>query len=211
MVNISNFKFNYKNVSFLILAGMAQGGCKFFDDPSGPLAPPFQATIDPKGETYSLLDLTQTKPVVVIFTKVNTVEGKKAIKFTEQLVSALGDSTQVLIIAPILPIDIVRWQDQFPAAAPILPDPDRKIGGNYRIKGTPTIVLIGNRARLLGQWDGITGDIVKDLNTRLIKEIDSKGWKKPISSITSVPPIKFSDDYYTGKTPELPKEKVILN
>ncbi len=203
---------NIKNRTFfsLVISCTLLGGCSFFAEPEGELAPPFQATIDPKGETYSLLDLTHYKPVIVLFTKVDTEQGKAAIKFTEKMIAQYGPDVQILIIAPIAPLDIMQWQDEFPSAAPILPDPDRSIGMKYQIKGNPSLVLVGSRCRLLGQWDGINPDIIADLESRMKIEIEKRGWKKTGSDLKNVPTFSLSGEYFEGRTPGLPPTRTII-
>lgn len=203
--------FKIRTAATIMVCGVGLAGCAFFADPVGEMAPPFQATIDAKGETYSLLDITHSKPVVVLFTKVETAEGKRAIKFTAELMKAFGDTVQVLVIAPIAPLEIVKWQDEFPTEAPILPDPDRKIGKAYKVKGTPSLVMVGHRGRLLAHYDGISPDIIADLEKRIAAETKLRSWKAPSKTVQNVPTFNLNQDYFIGRTPTAPVTKIMVD
>lgn len=138
---------------------VSQMGCMA---PSGPLAPPFQGKAN-DGTFASMLDLTKSGPLLVVFIHPDDPKWKEALAITQAVAENVEPRPQTLAVLAMPIAQFDEWRQMFDPPIRVIPDPDRRISSLYRAPVSPSWQRIGPRGTLLERFDGFSKDSVGKL------------------------------------------------
>lgn len=124
-------------------------GCQKSEPPLYPLATPFQG-LATDGKHYSMLVLSQGKPLVVAFFHAEHKESLEWVLAAQGWASQEKEWLGVLGVTTVPELDIPQWKMQHPDILPSIGDMDRRIMQNYNAQESVSLALIAGD----GTWRG---------------------------------------------------------
>jgi hypothetical protein len=104
-------------------------------------------TIDVPAEWY------QAKPyTLVLFTRASCGACQQAQPFLQQLIADVRAKGEVVVASPGLEPDLDR---EYARQLGVDPAHVRNVPAGLRVRATPTLVLVNQRGRILGAWEGV--------------------------------------------------------
>lgn len=172
-----------------VLAALGVAGAVFapavlqgeFYLPPGEKAPPIKG-IAHDGKTYSLADLTKSKPVFVVFWKERCPHNPRASALFNALAKAYEGKATLLGVVSATSDGAKAWAEQFALSYALLPDGDKAVIGAYKMRFSIGTVQVGSDGKIAKVFEGYGLDAMKQLNEAMaaaagvkLAEVDLSG------------------------------------
>ncbi len=153
-----------------IAAGIAVvmlSGCGVFGSPAGELAPPFSGMTG-DGEEVSMLDITRTRKMLVVFVHPDGKSGLAALEAAKKIQDEVGAGRLAVVGVVASPVNNFElWEAKHTPPVLVIPDPDRRTILTYKATISPTFQIIDVKGVLGQKIEGVEGDSLKELATAL--------------------------------------------
>ncbi len=132
----------------------------------GKEADTFRATAA-DGASYTLGDLTMSRPLVLVFIKDGCPCSESAQPFLNRLHEVYGTRARFAGVIDSDAESATRWASANGVPFPLLLDPGLEIVRRYRVENSAYVVLVGAGGRVEKAWPGYSTDMLRDLGQRL--------------------------------------------
>ena len=147
-----------------VLATMISG-CGWFRSPAGPLAPPFQGSSG-DGKQYSMLDMTRSNRLLVVFIRPDGKVGTGALTTAKKIQTLIGaDKIGVLAVVATPVSGFESWASKKVPPIPAISDPDLRTTQIYKALTSPTFQVI--------EQGGILGPAIAGSDATSMAELET--------------------------------------
>jgi peroxiredoxin len=141
----------------LVTPEMVEAGVRMLSIP----APAFSMK-GADNQVYSLRDLVEQGPVVLVFIKNGCPCSEAAQPFFNDLKSIYPEC-QILGVIDVDDVHARRWAERFRVAYPLLTDPDLQLARRYEVQNSAYVVAIDPKSRVVGYWPGYSKTILEEI------------------------------------------------
>ncbi len=156
-----------KELAVLIGLSWLAAGCGNLWGSDKPLAPPF-AGLGSDGEYHSMLDVTRTRDMLVVFIHPDCEVGIDALRALEKIQTATGArrlGVLGVVAVPVSQFDL--WHSKTSPAVPSIADADRRFAAAYKATVSPTFQFIKKGGELGRSWKGLSRATVSEIATEI--------------------------------------------
>ncbi len=149
------------------VVAMMLAGCGVFGSPAGELAPPFSGMTG-DGEQVSMLDITRTRKLLVVFIHPDGKTGLAALEAAKKIQDEVGSERLAVVGVVASPVNNFElWEAKHTPPVLVIPDPDRRTTLTYKASVSPTFQIIDVKGVLGPKIEGVEGDSLTQLATAL--------------------------------------------
>ena len=133
---------------------------------AGSSAPKFEAS-NSNGKMVNLQDLSQSKPIALVFIEKECPCSKDATPFYNQIQAAFGDKAKVVGVINATASYAAEWAKKIGWKGQLVSDPELKIINAYNAKGSIYTSLIAANGTIVKSYPGYSRDMLSELNNKL--------------------------------------------
>ena len=133
---------------------------------AGSSAPKFEAS-NSNGKMVNLQNLSQSKPIALVFIEKECPCSKDATPFYNQIQAAFGDKAKVVGVINASATYAAEWAKKFGWKGQLVSDPELKIINAYNAKGSIYTSLIAANGTIVKSYPGYSRDMLSELNSKL--------------------------------------------